>query len=89
MSKRLNSTGVVSSFFEMHWFYNSTPLKRTKIPAYGHVSNSCDLVAVNNTKKDVTGLLCDDWLEFMQLGHITDITVCASCEEVVGSCRLF
>jgi hypothetical protein len=69
MSKRLNSTGVVYSFFDMYWFYNSTHLNWTKIPASEHVSNSCDLVAVNNTKHDVADLLDADWLEFMQLGH--------------------
>ena len=59
---------------------NSTQLD--KISASEHVLNSCELVAVNNTKHDITDLLDADWLEFMQLGH--NITVCASCEEVVS-----
>jgi hypothetical protein len=67
---------------------NSTQLNWTKTPASEHVSNSCDLVAVNNTKHDVTDLIGADWLEFMQLSHIRP-TVCSSCEEVVSSCRLF
>jgi hypothetical protein len=48
-----------------------TQLSWTKIPASEHVSNCCDPVAVNNTKNDVMDLLGADWLEFMQLGHIT------------------
>jgi hypothetical protein len=44
----------------------SKRLNSTQQPAFENVSNSCDLVAVNN---DVTDLLGADLLEFIQLGH--------------------
>jgi hypothetical protein len=76
MSKRLNSTQLELYTVSLTMTCISST-NWTKIQASEHVSNSCDLVPVNNTKNVVTDLLDADWLEFMKLGHIT---VCTSCD---------